>query len=163
MRAFFSFPNPVNELAARSVAAGVVGLAALTLATRSWVPLVVLALGFAGRVLAGPRLSPLGWFAQRVVAPRLGAPRLVPGPPKRFAQGIGATLTIGAVVALALGAAPVAWTLVALVLVAAGLESGLGFCLGCWIFGRLQRVGLIPESVCEACNDIRLRPAAPAR
>lgn len=162
MRSFFSFPNPVNELAARTVAAGVVVLAVTTLATRSWIVLAVLAAGFLGRVLAGPRLSVLGWAAQRVIAPRLGAPRLVAGPPKRFAQGIGATLTVGALVAYALGATTVAWVLVGLVVVAATLESALGFCLGCWIFGRLQSVGLIPESVCEACNDIRLRQPASA-
>ncbi|MGH9271283.1 MAG: DUF4395 family protein, partial [Ilumatobacteraceae bacterium] len=56
-----------------------------------------LALGFLARVLAGPTLSPLGQLATRVVAPRLGRPRLVPGPPKRFAQSIGLALTTAAV------------------------------------------------------------------
>jgi len=163
MASFFSFPNPVNELAARTVAAGAVALAATTLATRSWIPLAILAAGFVGRVLAGPRLSPLGFVAQRVVAPRLGPARLVPGPPKRFAQGIGATLTVAALVAYALGAPTVSWALVAMLLVAASLEAFVGFCLGCWIFGHLQRAGLIPADVCEACNDISLRRAAPAR
>lgn len=162
MASFFSFPNPVNELAARTVAAGVVVLGAVTLLTQSWIPLAILAAGFVGRVLAGPRLSPLGFVAQRVVAPRLGPSRLVPGPPKRFAQGIGATLTSAAVLAYALDAPTVAWVLVGLLLVAASLEAFAGFCLGCWIFGRLQRVGLIPADVCEACNDISLRRPAPA-
>lgn len=160
MASFFSFPNPVNELAARTVAAGVVVLGAVTLLTQSWIPLAILAAGFVGRVLAGPRLSPLGFVAQRVVAPRLGPARLVPGPPKRFAQGIGATLTSAAVLAYALDAPTVAWVLVGLLLVAASLEAFAGFCLGCWIFGRLQRAGLIPADVCEACNNISLhRPA----
>lgn len=160
MASFFSFPNPVNELAARTVAAGVVVLGAVTLLTQSWIPLAILAAGFVGRVLAGPRLSPLGFVAQRVVAPRLGPARLVPGPPKRFAQGIGATLTSAAVLAYALDAPTVAWVLVGLLLVAASLEAFVGFCLGCWIFGRLQRAGLIPADVCEACNNISLhRPA----
>ena len=44
---------------------------------------------------------------------------------------------------------------------AATLEAVFGFCLGCTIFGFLQRRGVIPESVCEACNNISLRdPAA---
>lgn len=162
MASFFSFPNPVNELAARTVAAGVVVLGAVTLLTQSWIPLAILAAGFVGRVLAGPRLSPLGFVAQRVVAPRLGPARLVPGPPKRFAQGIGATLTSAAVLAYALDAPTVAWVLVGLLLVAASLEAFAGFCLGCWIFGRLQRVGLIPADVCEACNNISLHRPAPA-
>jgi hypothetical protein len=161
MRTFFSFPNPVNELAARTVAAGVVVLA-LTAAVTLWTPVVVvLTAGFAGRLLAGPRLSPLGWVAQRVIAPRLGPARLVPGPPKRFAQGIGATLTVGATAALLLDAPAVTLVLLGVLVVAASLEAFAGFCLGCWMFGRLQAVGLIPASVCEACNDIRLRrPAA---
>ena len=48
-----------------------------------------LAYGFIARVLSGPRLSPLARLATAVVAPRLGAPKPVPGPPKRFAQAIG--------------------------------------------------------------------------
>lgn len=161
MASFFTFPNPVNELAARTVAAGVVTLGAVTLLTQSWIPLAILVAGFVGRVLAGPRLSLLGFVAQRVIAPRLGPARLVPGPPKRFAQGIGATLTSAALVAYLLDAPTVAWVLVGLLLVAASLEAFAGFCLGCWIFGRLQRAGLIPADVCEACNNISLRSPAP--
>jgi hypothetical protein len=52
--------------------------------------LAPLAYGFVARVLTGPTLSPLGQLVTRVVTPRLPvAPRPVPGPPKRFAQGIG--------------------------------------------------------------------------
>ncbi|MGP7961487.1 DUF4395 domain-containing protein [Sanguibacter sp. A247] len=163
MASFFTFPNPVNERAARTVAAGVVALGVLTLVTQSWVPLAVLAAGFVGRVLAGPRLSPLGFVAQRVIAPRLGPARLVPGPPKRFAQGIGATLTTAALVAYLVGAPAVAWVLIGFLLVAASLEAFVGFCLGCWIFGKLQRAGLIPADVCEACNDISLRRPTPTQ
>jgi len=48
---------------------------------------IPLAYGFWARVLTGPTLSPLGQLATRVVAPRLPVePKLVPGPPKRFAQ-----------------------------------------------------------------------------
>ena len=98
------FPNPVNERAARVVAAGVLmgSIATLVLsgsAGRDWLWIdAALAYGFVSRVLAGPTLSPLGQLATRVVAPRLGAPKLVPGPPKRFAQAIGAVVTVAAVV-----------------------------------------------------------------
>jgi hypothetical protein len=47
-------------------------------------------------VLTGPRLSPLGRLAAHVVAPRLGPPRTVPGPPKRFAQAMGAAMSTAA-------------------------------------------------------------------
>src|SRR5690348_5824091 len=92
------FPNPVNEKAARTVASGVLLLSIVTLllslADDRWLWIVAaLAAGFLARVLTGPTLSPLGQLATRVVAPRLGEPVLVAGPPKRFAQAIGAVVT----------------------------------------------------------------------
>ena len=157
MTKLLTFPNPVNEYAARSVAGMVVLLCIATLILRTPWLLWPLALGFLARVASGPRFSPFGLLATRVVAPRLGPATLVPGPPKRFAQGIGATLSVGALAAYYLGAPTVSWVLVSLIAVAATLESVVGFCLGCAIFGRLQAIGLIPASVCEACNDVRLR------
>ena len=162
--AAFRVPNPVNEKAARVVAGGVAASAALTLAT-GWLWLVPLvAVGFLARVLAGPRFSPVGRLATQVVAPRLGPPKLVPGPPKRFAQAVGLTLTTVASILLALGWTGAATALVAVLLVFALLESVVGFCAGCWVFGHLMRLGVIPQEVCEACNDItlRARPAATA-
>ena len=55
------------------------------------------------------------------------------------------------------GLAPAAWVLLAVLIAAASLEAFAGFCLGCSIFGFLQRRGMIPEDVCEACNNIPLR------
>ena len=99
-----------------------------------------------------------------MVTPRLPvAEKLVPGPPKRFAQGIGATLSVAAAIAhIGFGATPFALVLVAFITVAATLESVLAFCLGCQIFALLMRVNVIPPEVCEACNDIRLRHPVPA-
>ena len=93
--------------------------------------------------------------------PRLDVePRWVPGPPKRFAQGIGATLTVGALVAWLAGAAGRGGRALGLVVVAATLESVLAICLGCRIFGLLMRVGIIPPEVCLACSDLSGRLAA---
>ena len=154
----FSFPNPVNEKAARVVAGGVAVLAVVTLVTGWQWLIVVLALGFLARVVSGPTLSPLGQLATRVVAPRLGPPKLVPGPPKRFAQAIGLTVTtLAAVAALGFGLETLAAGLVVLLLVFATLESVFGICAGCWMFGRLMRLGVIPEEMCEACNDVWAR------
>lgn len=154
------FPDSVNEVAARTVAAGVVLLTGAFLLTGSLVLLAVIAYGFVARVVTGPTLSPLGQLATRVIVPRLGvAERLVPGPPKRFAQGIGATLSLAALVAQLGGFSTVAVALVAMITAAAFLESAFGFCLGCVIFARLMAVGLVPESACEACNDISKRLA----
>lgn len=152
--AILGFPHPVNEKAARVVAGGVALLAVLTLATGWRWLLVPIALGFLARVLAGPKLSPLGQIATRVVAPRLGRPKLVPGPPKRFAQAIGLTLTtVAAVAALAFGATTLTTVLLAILLVFATLESVVGFCAGCWLFGRLMALGVIPEATCAACAN----------
>ena len=162
VRKLFTFPNPVNEYAARSVAAMVVLLCVTTLVLRTPWLLWPLALGFLARVAAGPRFSLFGQLATRVIAPRLGPAKLVPGPPKRFAQTIGATLSVAAVLTYHLGAPIASWVLVGLIVAAALLESVLGVCVGCMIFGRLQQLGVIPASVCAACADIRLRESVSA-
>lgn len=153
----FSFPDPVNEVSARLVAAGVVVLCALTLALdQPWL-MVPLAYGFVARVVAGPKLSPLGQLVTRVVTPILPVePKLVAGAPKRFAQGMGATMSTAAVVLhFGFGAAGAADVLVAMILLAATLESVLAFCIGCKVFALLMRAGVIPERVCADCRDIR--------
>ena len=159
----FSFPNPVNEVSARLVAGGVVlmSVAAIVL-DQPWLTAVI-AYGFVARVLTGPTLSPLGLLVTRVVTPRLPfRPKLVPGPPKRFAQGIGAVLTVtSAVLALGFGEVTAAYAVLGLVVAAATLESVFAYCLGCKIFAGLMRLGWVPESVCEECNDIWSRRPAP--
>jgi hypothetical protein len=151
----FTFPNSVNEKAARTVAFVVMLLACLTLATSWYWLLVPLAYGFIARVLTGPTLSPLARLASRVVAPRLGPENPVPGPPKRFAQAMGATIAIAAAVAaLGFAAHGVADVLLAALILAAGLESIFAYCLGCQIFGILMRAGIVPERVCLECADV---------
>lgn len=155
VRRLFSFPNPVNEIAARTVA-GVVALAAvITLITGSPLLLIPLAYGFLARVATGPTLSPLGLFATRVVAPLLGS-KPVPGPPKRFAQAIGAVITTSATVLYFTGLHTAAFVLVGLIAVAATLESVFAFCIGCRVFDLLMRAHVIPESVCEECANFGL-------
>jgi hypothetical protein len=155
MAGILTFPKLVNEKAARSVAGGVVLLCvSYLLSGYVWI-LPLLAVGFLLRVASGPRFSPLGRLAVHVVAPRFGEAKMVPGPPKRFAQGIGATLSTGAVLASFVGhSSGTAWVLVAMIAVAASLEAFAGFCLGCTIFAQLMKYGVIPAEVCEACNDI---------
>ncbi len=155
------FPNPVNEVSARLVAAGVVLMTIAVLAGQHWV-LAPLAYGFVARLGAGPRFSPLGLLVTKVVTPRLPVePKLVPGPPKRFAQGIGAVLSVSALVSwAAFDNTALTLLLVAAITIAATLESVFAYCLGCKAFALLMRVGIIPSEVCEACNDLSLRRAA---
>jgi hypothetical protein len=163
MRDLLTFPNPVNERAARVVAGGVFVLAITTLATGAYWLAAVLAYGFGARALCGPTLSPLGQLATRVIAPRLGPPTPVPGPPKRFAQAIGASMTIAiALFALVAHDHTVADVLLAGMIAAAGLESIFALCIGCQLFAFLMRIGLIPESVCAECANPALRRPSPA-
>ena len=93
-----------------------------------------------------------------VIAPRLGPKQYVPGPPKRFAQGMGAVMSTALLVlGLILGLHAAGYAVAALFIPAAGLESIFGYCLGCKAFSILIRVGLVPESVCVECADISAR------
>ena len=152
---FFSFPNPVNDVAARTVALGVVIMSALALGFGLPWMTIPLAYGFVARVLTGPRMSPLGRFATSVVAPRLpNHRRLVPGPPKRFAQAVGALFTLGALSLYLARETTGCYVLLGMLLVPASLEAFLGYCVGCRLFGLLMQVGIVPESVCLECRDL---------
>ena len=162
LRRLLSFPDPVNEVSARLVAGGVVAMAVAAIAAQQRWLLVALAYGFVARVLTGPKLSPLGQLVTRVVTPRLGvAARPVPGPPKRFAQGMGVAFSVTALI-LAFGFHEMftAYAVIGLLAGAASLESFAGYCLGCQTFGLLMRAGVIPESVCERCARVDLARAA---
>jgi Domain of unknown function (DUF4395) len=112
LRGLFSFPNPVNEVSARLVAAGVVVMCVLTIALD------------------------LRWA------------------PKRFAQAIGVVFSVTALILAGLGWWTAAEVFLGLLAAAAFLESALGLCLGCKAFAVLMRVGVVPEGICERCNDI---------
>jgi len=156
MKALFSFPNPVNETSARTVAAVVAVLAVVAVAFQQGWLLPVLAYGFIARALTGPTLSPLGQFATRVVTPRLHvAPRYSPGPAKRFAQTIGAVFTVAATLLwFAAGEHLAALVLVGVLAVFASLEAGFGLCIGCRAFFLGMRLGLVPAQICEECRRV---------
>ncbi|MCW2960623.1 MAG: hypothetical protein JWM25_752 [Thermoleophilia bacterium] len=160
----FAFPNPVNDKVARSVAAGVFTLGAVTLATGWYWLTLLLAAGFALRVAFGPRVSPLALLATRVIAPRLGPARYVPGPPKRFAQALGLAMT-GAAAVLALGfdLTAASSVLLLVLLVAAGLEAFVGICIGCRLFAGLMRIGWIPRSICLSCANVSIEEPTTGR
>ncbi len=140
MKRFFSFPNPVNDKAARTVAAVVLIEVIVILATGWYWLTIPLAYGFWARVLTGPKLSPLGWTAMNVIAPRLGDKVYVPGPPKRFAQAMGTVMaSLALLFGLILGDHTAAAVVLVLFIPAAGLESIFGYCLGCKAFALLMR------------------------
>ncbi len=157
LRETFSFPHPVNEYAARSVAAMVVVLAlAIILFDVDWL-LFVLAYGFLARVFTGPSLSPMGMLATKLIAPKLlKRNRAVAGPPKRFAQTVGLVFSVAAIVlAYGFGQVGAAYAVVGVLIFFAALEAFVGFCTGCFVFGFLMRWCVIPDDVCERCNNIQ--------
>jgi hypothetical protein len=147
------------------VAAEVLVVAVLSALTRQPWLFGLLAADFVLRVAFGPRMSPLAQVASRWLRPRLKvAPRPTAGPPKRFAATVGAVFSIAIPVVYYLGEHTAAWLLVAVMIVFPALESILGICVGCIVFGLLMRVGVIPKDVCLECADISLRQRTrPAR
>jgi len=145
----FSFPERVNERAARLVA-GVVAVCLVGAWAAGWGWVIpILGLGFVLRWGWGPRISPLGRSAAWL-APRIWVARPVAGAPKRFAQGIGAVSLLSASALLLVGHGVLAWSLAGLVAAFATLEAALGFCMGCWLYGHLfQRDGA--PTLCEDC------------
>lgn len=161
LSSLIGFPDPVNEVSARLVAGGVVLMSLATIVfDQPWL-LVVIAYGFIARVLTGPKLSPLGRVVTQIVTPRLHVePKFVAGAPKRFAQGMGVAFSVtAAVLALGFGERGPAYVVLGLLIVAATLESVFAFCLGCKVFALLMRFGIIPEEVCERCNNIWAAPS----
>jgi hypothetical protein len=66
-----------------------------------------------------------------------------------------------AVLGLGFGLRGAAFVLTALIVAAASLESGFGFCIGYRVFALLMRWGAVREEVCARCADLRARePAA---
>jgi hypothetical protein len=164
MAGFFSFPHPVNETSARVVAGGVVGMAGSAVAfDQPWL-MFPLAYGFAARVTSGPRVSPLGLLATKVVTPRIPVEhRFAPGPPKRLAQTIGLVLSTTALLLhYRFGRERAAKRVLSVLVAAAALEAGFGICLACKMFAVGMKVGVVPESICEECNNIWRRYDASA-
>jgi hypothetical protein len=154
----FSFPAQVNERAARLVAATVaVGFVAAFL-TKTWWVAPLLGVGFLLRFGWGPKVSPLARAAMALAA-KLGPAKPVAGPPKRFAQGVGAACSLVATALFLSGFATAAWAVVGLVVVFATLEATVAFCMGCWVYGHLQAAGVFPPDACVDCGVIARRSA----
>jgi len=159
----YPFPHPVNETSARLVAAGVVVMGtAYAVSGAGWI-LIPLVYGFLARVTTGPAFSPLGLLATKVLTPRIKVQhRLVAGPPKRFAQFVGLIFSSTAAVLWYLELGTASRIVAAALVGAALLESVFAVCLGCIMFGWLMKLGVIPQHVCEECNNLQLRTSIKA-
>ncbi len=155
---FFSFPHPVNEYSARTVAGITMFIAGSAVYFDSPVLLWFLFYEFLARVLAGPKLSIVGTLATRIIVPILiKKNKPVPGPPKQFAQTIGLVMTVAALALVHLfNMTAAAYAVISILVIFAAFESILGFCAGCFVFGYLMKWGLIPEATCERCANLVL-------
>ncbi len=63
--------------------------------------------------------------------------------PHRFAQGMGGSVLVIAIVAFLAGAWTAGWALAILVIVLAAVNLVFGFCAGCFVYFQLQRFGVI--------------------
>ncbi len=149
------FPDYVNENAARWVAFFVVILTAVSFFFPESYLVVPLSFGFLARTLYGPRYSPTAQFVLKILIPFLKVSnKEVPGPPKRFAQLVGFLFSFTAICLLWVNHLFAYKIVLGILLFFASLESFLGFCAGCFAFGLMMKIGLIPEDVCERCNNI---------
>jgi len=161
IKVFFTFPETINEVAARLVATGVILLSLITLYFLSQnnnfvlIPFAFLVYGFFARVTSGPKISPLALFVTKVLVPKLNfREKLVPGPPKRFAQAVGLIFSLGATITFILGFINFSIILISILLLFASLEAVIGFCAGCKAFKFLMYMKIIPEDVCEKCSNL---------
>jgi hypothetical protein len=156
------FPRVVDDVTVRLIASVVLVLAVAALVLHQWWIYAVLAADFILRTSFGPRASPVAQLVLRLVRPRVSAPRRpTAGPPKRFAAGIGATLTSVAAVLWVQGVAgPVVVTIGAVMIVFPALESIFGICVGCKVFGVLMKLGVVPDEICLECADLSLHNVA---
>lgn len=159
-------PTVVDEVNVRLIAAVVLVVGAVALATGQRWLYAVLAIDFLVRAIVGPRHSPIARLVAEWIRPRVRvAARPTAFAPKRFAAAIGAAmtgaLTVLWLVGLALPAGSGAGVGVAMVVISGvmilfpALEALLGLCVGCKMFYLLGRLGLVDEELCIDC----VRPA----
>ena len=158
---FFSFPETINDVSARLVALFIVIITSVTIFFIMKESIIgiyfcfFLTYGFLARTLSGPKISPIALVVTKLMVPNLRLKeKLVPGPPKRFAQSIGLVTTAIASFCLLYNLDLISIILLAILLIFASLESFLGFCFGCKVFKLLMHINIIPQDVCEKCNNL---------
>lgn len=149
------YPDVVNENVTRIVASTVVVLGLVSIFYPNIYSLAVLFYGFAARVSYGPRFEPFAFFTSRYLVPKLGISfKPTAGPPKRFAQLVGFVFATSSIVLFLLGSVTAYKVTLGILVFFASLESFVGWCAGCFFFGILMKLGIIPDDVCEKCNHL---------
>eukprot|EP00027_Filamoeba_sp_ATCC50430_P011358 CAMPEP_0168564500 /NCGR_PEP_ID=MMETSP0413-20121227/13285_1 /TAXON_ID=136452 /ORGANISM="Filamoeba nolandi, Strain NC-AS-23-1" /LENGTH=346 /DNA_ID=CAMNT_0008596189 /DNA_START=473 /DNA_END=1509 /DNA_ORIENTATION=- len=157
----FQFPNPVNENDSRIHSCFSIAYILVILISDHWIGhlkpwylFVPLFYGYTARVAAGPNLDPHAWLVVYVLSPlvsRWFPPEYVPGPPKRFANFCGMSVSGLAFLLYLLDQKEVSFYILSMLLVLASLQTA-GMCLGCFMFHILMLAKMIPEDTCEICK-----------
>jgi len=126
----------VDERAARIVGALVVVSAVAYLLSGWFVWLWLVSFDFAARVFRCD-WSLFGWVAKRI-RQRYFAPSFIDAAPKMFAARLGLAMAVTALLLHGIGWIAAAQVVIVFLLIAATLESALGFCLGCWLYGMIR-------------------------
>ncbi|MDZ4727378.1 MAG: DUF4395 domain-containing protein [Leptospira sp.] len=152
---FGDYPEVVNENATRIVASTVVILGLISLFFPNIITLGILLFGFTARVTYGPKFEPFALITSRYLVPKLGI-SFIPtaGPPKRFAQLIGFIFALTSIILFQLDLFHIYRIVLSILVFFASLESFVGWCAGCFFFGLLMKVGIIPKEICEKCNNL---------
>lgn len=127
----------VDERAGRIAALFSLLLAAL-FAWKGWAwAMLGLSADFALRALGLRRYSPVALLSRQLRQISGLEPRLINAGPKRFAALVGCAFTLAIAASLALHWRTTSLSLAGLLVLCAGLEAGLGFCIACVIYGRI--------------------------
>lgn len=149
------FPDILNENSARIVAGFTFLLTIISIFLFEKFIVIILFLGFLVRVLWGPKFSPTSILVNKFLIPSFKISFIpTPGPPKRFAQTIGLLFSLTAILFLYFGFLFEYKLTLSILAFFAFLESFLGFCAGCFVFSYLMKWGIIPEEICEKCNNL---------
>ena len=150
LKSIFSFPDTINEYAARMVAGFILIMSLSYLYSHNIYLLVFMVYGFLARVVAGPSLSPIALLVTKIIIPQMGNPYIeCPGPPKQFAQFVGLIFTSLALYFRINGDSTTPYLLIGVLTIFAFMESIMGFCAGCWFFKKMMKWGWIPQKICE--------------
>ena len=117
-------------------------IVAFVLNTWPLVALVALAQLLGG---LGMSFAPYKLIYQHLVKPSgLVKPRIINDDPQphRFALLVGTLFNTAATIALLSGAPVLGWVLVGVVITLANLNFWVGFCMGCWVYYQLGRLGI---------------------
>jgi hypothetical protein len=138
--------NKVDHSALRVNQALIIGLLLLAfLLDQVWLVALVAAVMLVGTLW--PKAGLFKLFYTRLLKPAgLLKPDLVNDEqsPHLFAQGVGAIVLLFSLLAFVFGSTLVGWLLTGIVIVLAAVNLFLGFCLGCFIYYQLARLGIHP-------------------